>query len=243
MYQAVEHGKFVNRGFLNGPYCPIYGVGVILVTGALSPISGNIAVLYSGSVVLTSSLELVTGFVLEKIFRQHWWDYSRERFNLRGYICLKFSLLWGVACLITVRLIHPLIVRFVAGIPETLTFVLLIVIGVGFVSDLTITVLAIVHIKNRLRLLDDISAQMRRISDRTGEKLFSGVENIMEKRDELNEKNRQYRQKYDELREKYRAQLEKRSAESRRIERAFPSLHIDTGKSFREMLEKLLHRK
>lgn len=239
MYQAVEHGKFINRGFLNGPYCPIYGVGVILVVGALSPISGNLAVLYAGSVILTSALELVTGFVLEKIFHQHWWDYSGERLNLHGYICLKFSLLWGVACLIVVRLIHPLVEKFVTKLPHTLGMVLIIAIGVGFVSDMVITVLAIVHIKNRLKLLDDISAQMRKISDFTGEKLYSGVENIREKRNELSEKNEQYRKKYEELREKYHEQLEKRTAVSKRIEKAFPVLKIDTSKTFREQLEQL----
>ena len=106
-YQAVEYGVFINRGFLGGPYCPIYGVGVIVVTLALYPLRETIILLYVGSVVLTSSLEFVTGFILEKIFHQHWWDYSDDKFNVKGYICLKFSLLWGVACLVTVRIIHP----------------------------------------------------------------------------------------------------------------------------------------
>ena len=182
VYQAVEHGKFINRGFLNGPYCPIYGFGVIIVCGALEPIKENLIVLYFGAVILTSTLEFITGFLLEKIFRRKWWDYTGERFNLKGYICLKFSLLWGVACLVTVRLIHPLVTAFVEKLPQTLGIMILSVILIGFLSDAVITVCAIIHIRNRLILTERISTEMRKISDATGEKLFSGVEFVMDKK-------------------------------------------------------------
>ncbi len=260
VYQAVEHARFINRGFLNGPYCPIYGVGVLIVTATLEPLKNDLIILYIGSVILTTVLELVTGFLLEKIFHAHWWDYSEEKFNLGGYICLKFSLLWGVACLVVVRLIFPVTQRFVERIPHKLGVMLISVFMVGFASDLVITVLAIVHIKKRVLLLADISDEMRKISDAAGEKLFIGVENFMtakkeisEKSDELREKydakaaenRRKYeewsaeqRVKYDELKAKYREILEKRSFESRRLQKAFPKLTF-TRKSFREQLEEL----
>lgn len=228
IYQAVELGKFINRGFLNGPYCPIYGFGMIIVTGTLEPIKENIIVLYFGSVILTTALELVTGFVLEKIFHQNWWDYSEERFNLKGYICLKFSLLWGIACLVAVRLIHPFIYGFVEHMPKTFGIIAISIIMTGFVSDMIITVFAVVHIRNRLVLLDNIAAEMRKISDYTGEKLYNGVENSKKRHE-----------KYEELREKYKEEFSKRKFVDRRIEHAFPKLKIDTDKSFREQLEEL----
>lgn len=228
IYQAVELGKFINRGFLNGPYCPIYGFGVIIVTGVLEPLKENIIVLYVGSVILTTVLELVTGFLLEKIFHQNWWDYSDERFNLKGYICLKFSLLWGIACLIAVRLIHPFIVNFVEHIPKTVGTVIISVVMVGFVSDMIITIFAVIHIRNRLVLLDNIAAEMRKISDYTGEKLYNGVENSKARKE-----------KYEELRDKYKERFSKRKFVDRRIEHAFPKLKIDTDKSFHEQLEEL----
>lgn len=228
IYQAVEHGKFINRGFLNGPYCPIYGFGMIIVTGTLEPIKENVIVLYIGSVILTTSLELVTGFVLEKIFHQNWWDYSDERFNLKGYICLKFSLLWGIACLVAVRLIHPFVYGFVEHIPKTFGVITISVIMIGFASDMIITILAVIHIRNRLVLLEKISAEMRKISDYTGEKLYNGVENSKARKE-----------KYEEIHEKYREQFSRRKLVDRRIEHAFPKLKIDTEKSFREQLEEL----
>ena len=73
-YAATKTGKFVNRGFLNGPWCPVYGFGVVIVLGCLAPLSGNLPLLFLGSVALTSALEWLTGFVLEKLFHQRWWD-------------------------------------------------------------------------------------------------------------------------------------------------------------------------
>lgn len=264
VYQAVEHGKFINRGFLNGPYCPIYGFGVMIVAASLEPLKNDIVILYVGSVVLTSALELVTGFLLEKIFHEHWWDYSEEKFNLGGYICLKFSLLWGVACLVVVRLIFPMTESFVAHIPHTLGVILICVIMAGFVSDLVITVLAIVNIKRRIVLLDDISGQMRKISDATGERLFEGVESFMSAKNEFSEKSAELRERYDEksaenrrkyerwsaeqkakyeeLVARYKAIAEKRTIVSRRISKAFPKLKLGGEKSFREQYKELEHR-
>ena len=96
-YAALVTGKFVNRGFLNGPVCPVYGFGVVIVLSILVPLKGNLLVLFIGSVVLTSLLEWLTGFLLEKIFHQRWWDYSDQPFNIGGYICLRFSIAWGFA--------------------------------------------------------------------------------------------------------------------------------------------------
>lgn len=238
IYQAVEHGKFINRGFLNGPYCPIYGFGVIIVSGCLSPIKENLLVLYSGSVLLTSTLEFLTGFVLEKIFHQKWWDYSEEKFNIKGYICLKFSLLWGIACLIVVRLIHPTIERFVNWIPHTIGKILVCIVLVGFISDMIVTIFGIMHIKKRLKMLEKISSDMRKISDFSGEKLFKTVSDIREKSDKISEKRAENKAKLDELSAKYKAILSSKKITLSRIQRAFPKLNITAPDSEKEFKQK-----
>lgn len=239
VYQAVEQGKFINRGFLNGPYCPIYGFGVIIVTGALDPIKSNAVVLFFGSVLLTSMLEFITGFVLEKIFHMHWWDYSEEKFNIRGYICLKFSLLWGVACIIVVRIIHPAVSVFVDKFPATAGIVIISVYMIGVASDMIVTVLAIIHFKRRIVLLENISSQMRKLSDKTGEKIFDTVEEAMNRKEEFDAKSAEFRKKYDELKERYKAVLEKREHTIERIQRSFPKLSFDSLKSFRDQLDEI----
>lgn len=139
-YAALRTGKFVNRGFLNGPVCPIYGCGVVVVLVGLTPLKGNFVLLFLGSVVLTSVLELATGFVLEKLFRQRWWDYSDKPFNLGGYICLEFSIMWGFACLFVVDILHPSIEFFIRLIPHTLGWVLLGLFSSAMAVDLAATV-------------------------------------------------------------------------------------------------------
>lgn len=242
VYQAVEHGVFINRGFLNGPYCPIYGFGVITVIIMLYPLRNNILVLYAGSVLLTTAIELVTGFFLEKIFHQHWWDYSGQPFNFKGYICLKFSLLWGVACLVTIKLIQPSVDAFVDKLPEKPGIILLSVFYIGFASDFIITVMAIMNIKKRIMLLENISGEMRKISDATGERIFDTVEEIRDKRDELSQKNAEYRKRMEELRERYRSEWEKRGYSMKRIQNAFPKLKLVNSENFRQQLDELRSR-
>ena len=106
-FAAVRDRHFVNRGFLNGPLCPIYGFGVVLIDFIMRPFGGNLAALLVGSMVLGSALEWFAGFVLEKVFRQKWWDYSNQPHNLNGYICLKFSIVWAIAGAMVVRFVMP----------------------------------------------------------------------------------------------------------------------------------------
>ena len=119
-YAALDRGIFVNRGFLNGPYCPIYGCGVVIVVAALTPLKDNLLILFAGSFLLTSILEYITGFILEKVFHNKWWDYSNKPFNLHGYVCLKFSIYWGLACTFIMDVIHPIIYKGITMIPHIL---------------------------------------------------------------------------------------------------------------------------
>ena len=99
-YVAVKQGKFVNRGFLNGPICPVYGFGVGVVVQFLTPVENNLVLLYISSTILVTAIEGITGFLLEKIFHNKWWDYSDQPLNIGGYVCVLFSLIWGVFCVL-----------------------------------------------------------------------------------------------------------------------------------------------
>ena len=174
-YAATKTGKFVNRGFLNGPWCPVYGFGVVIVLGCLEPLSGSLPLLFLGSVVLTSALEWLTGFALEKLFHQRWWDYSNEPFNLTGYICLRFSLMWGFAGLFVVKLLHPTVVLAVDLLPRPLGWVLLAGLCAALGVDLAATVSAIARLNRRLVLLDELAGRIREASDDLGEDLADRV--------------------------------------------------------------------
>lgn len=174
-FAALTSGRFVNRGFLNGPVCPIYGVGVVIVLFFLDPLRGNTFLLFLGSVLLTSLLEWVTGFVLEKIFHQRWWDYSNEPFNLGGYICLRFSIAWGLACLFVVEIIHPSILWLIHLIPHTLGLVLLALFSAGMLVDLAATVRTIARMNRQLTQLDELASRIKALSNELGENLAERV--------------------------------------------------------------------
>ena len=215
-YAALVTGKFVNRGFLNGPVCPIYGFGVVIVAGCLTPLKDNTPVLFAGSVLLTSLLELTAGFVLEKLFHQRWWDYSDQPFNLWGYVCLRFSLAWGIACLIVVDIIHPSVLALIRLIPHTLGLALLCGMGGVMAVDLAATVKSIARLNDRLRQIDELAAKIREGSDELGESLAGRVLELSEKGEELKESLTEKSGELRERREELKASLAERSEEWKR---------------------------
>lgn len=139
VYMSFSRGFFVKRGFLIGPFCPIYGFGAILLIIFLKPIRHNIFLLFIGAVVLTSALEYMTGFFIEVLFHQNsWWDYYGEPFNISGRICLKTSIYWGLFSLIMMYLLHPLISYSTRRIPHNYSVLLSYIFVVFFVFDFVI---------------------------------------------------------------------------------------------------------
>ena len=186
-FAALTSGRFVNRGFLNGPVCPIYGVGVVIVLFFLEPLRHNFFLLFLGSVLLTSLLEWLTGFVLEKIFHQRWWDYSNEPFNLGGYICLRFSIAWGLACLLVVDVIHPSILWLIRLVPHTLGLVLLAVFSAGMLLGLAATVRTIARMNRQRTPLDELAGRIKAMSNELGENLAGRVIDAAERSSDLRE--------------------------------------------------------
>ena len=117
----IQYHRFINRGFLIGPYCPIYGAGVVGVTvlvGGLIGREGTYGETFLAGFVICGFLEYMTSLYMEKMFHARWWDYSDQRWNLGGFICLKFSLLWGAGSVVMVRLVHPLLAGPVQRLPH-----------------------------------------------------------------------------------------------------------------------------
>ena len=186
-YAALDRGIFVNRGFLNGPYCPIYGCGVVIVVAALTPLKDNLLILFAGSFLLTSILEYITGFILEKVFHNKWWDYSNKPFNLHGYVCLKFSIYWGLACTFIMDVIHPIIYKGITMIPHILGVVLLCIIMSAFAVDCGVTVTTILKFNKRLKVMDEMAAKIHKLSDEIGENIYENVTTAVEKSEEFQE--------------------------------------------------------
>ena len=152
-YCSIGQKKLVNRGFLNGPFCPIYGFGALLVISILSPFVNNIPVLFIASIIVTSTLEYITSYVLEKIFHMSWWDYSTYKYNINGRVCLQNSLMFGLLSLFVMLVIHPAIDDFVASINTKVAFALSVLFATYFIVDTIITAGTILHLNERLEKL------------------------------------------------------------------------------------------
>ncbi len=175
IYQAVAKGNITNRGFLNGPVCPVYGSGVVAVLAVYNLIgSDNLAVLFMEGLILATSIELFAGWILDKLFHARWWDYSEMPYNLNGYICPAFSIIWGLAIVFVIRIGHPIIARLTVDmLPNSLIIVLLIIFGTVMTADTILTALTIIGLNKKLAELDDISRSMSSISDKMSEHIGS----------------------------------------------------------------------
>ena len=265
-YATTKQRKFVNRGFLNGPICPIYGVGVTVVVYFLTPYKDNLILLYVLSTVLVTVLEGLTGYLMDKIFHHKWWDYTNQPLNIGGYVCLIFSLVWGVACVLIVRVIHPVIHKILTFIPHTLGLVMLAVLEICIFVDLYVTAARILKLNHQLEAMAKIAAELHEISDKLGENIHEGMMDTMEATEERRKKleaategsrrklsegrtriggtadeaRQQLQARSEELRKKYEELSGQGGAVSRRLMKAFPRMESRQYKeTFNELREKL----
>ena len=134
-YVSVRKRKFVNRGFINGPLCTIYGMGAVSIYLILKPFGDNLAVLYIGGVVVATILEYITGWLMERIFHTRWWDYSHRKYNLQGYISLGTSLGWGLFTVLLFKVLQPVVSWFTDLYPQKIGEIFLIVITILYILD------------------------------------------------------------------------------------------------------------
>jgi len=133
--KLITKGRFINRGFLIGPYCPIYGSGALLMTFLLNRYVNDKLVLFILAIVVCSILEYVTSYVMEKIFHIRWWDYSNYRFNINGRICLATMIPFGVLGVIGLCYINPFLLNIFDKVPENLLSICVITLSILYIID------------------------------------------------------------------------------------------------------------
>lgn len=227
-YAALNTGDLVNRGFLNGPLCPIYGSGMVAILLLIGPWSGNVAVVFFGGMFITTVVELVGGFVLYRAFRTRWWDYTNERLNLGGYICLKFSLMWGLGSILLVMVFHPMLEGLVLRIPAAALLAADLAMLAVFAVDLGLSVAAAIGLNRRLTQIEDARAAMRTFSDKLTEVVGSSALSADEMLDEQKLQLALAKMEGRDNMEQLRAELAERSARYRAAVEAL-ELHTHFG--------------
>lgn len=211
---AVREKKFVDVGFLYGPWCPAYGFGALAFALFLPELRDSLFFLFLGGVILSAATAFLTGFVLERIFHRKWWDYSRRRFQFEGYVSLPYSVIWGAAAAACILLLNPLLADLLGLIPKSVGRIALIVLSVVFALDVFGSSISILSLHFRLKqagleLVEEVSENLQKTADQLGEGVTGWVQKKMARA-------------YPHLaaRELLKAQMEARKAQELARERA-----------------------
>lgn len=255
---SIGHKKLINRGFLNGPYCPIYGTGAVLVLLVLGRIQNPVLLFFAGAVV-TCSLEYLTSWLMEKLFHARWWDYSKRKFNIGGRVCLLGAVVFGAFSVVLILFLHPWVKSLTDRLTDTALSWVCAILLVGVVSDLIVTVkgllgthavfaeYAVLLQQKRKELADRLRTgaeegreRLRELSGEERAKLHEAVEQSEEERERI-------RRVTEEERDRFYAKLQMRlNAQQRRTIYSFPHLTLTRNNEvldgLRENMEKVKTR-
>ena len=176
----------INRGFLNGPVCPVYGFGVLSVFALLNTIQSGGHVMSEGMIfvfgfVLATLVELIAGWLLDVCFHARWWDYSDKPLNFHGYICLEFSLIWGLAIVMVVKVFQKYVENQASHTPATWEWVVMAILYAAYFADFVVTVATIRGLNKKLTRLDKVSSDMRIVSDKLSNTLATTTIDTVQK--------------------------------------------------------------
>ena len=165
-YVSLRQRRWVNRGFLHGPLLPIYGSGAIIILFVTLPVEEDLFLVWLMGMLAATALEYVTGAVMERLFQVRYWDYSSQKFNLNGHICLSSSIAWGFFSILLVRFLHPPVGRLLADVPAWLVDPAAIVLTAVFSADVVRSVQDALDLKEILTRVAEENEDLRRLAKR-----------------------------------------------------------------------------
>lgn len=178
---SIKRKKFVNRGFSTGPLCLVYGVAAVLLTVTLQELAGHFFVLFFGCTIISTAVEWLAGKLLERLNQRKWWDYSDKKWNFDGYICLQYSLLWGILGALSVRYFnHWLTVPF-RMLPHLIQVILLLAAFVLMALDIVASLAVVLRMKREIAVAEKWHSQLTAWTRRLGLWIAGIVERRMEK--------------------------------------------------------------
>ena len=159
-YVSILKKRLVNRGFLRLPLLPLYGTGAVMMLWVSLPFEDNLFLVYLSGVVAATILEYVTGWTMERLFKMKYWDYSDQRFNFRGYICLSSSIAWGFLTILLTEVLHPPVARLVQGIPAAADIAGVLILSVFFAEDTVQSVRDALDLGRALEAMTSMKAEL-----------------------------------------------------------------------------------
>lgn len=168
---AVKQRRFVNRGVMNGPIVPLYGLMATLAGVFLEPEENNLLVFVLGAMILCAAIEVVAGVILERQFGRRWWDYSDRPMNLKGYICLESSLVKGILVALAVRFLTPVLHWGLSFLPAIALQILALVLAVVLAVDGLVMVYGVHEMRRRWKMSGPIADYLQQASETIGDGL------------------------------------------------------------------------
>lgn len=162
-YVSLKAGHFVNRGFLRLPMLPLYGTGAIAALWVSLPVKDNLLLIYLAGMIAATILEYVTGYIMERLFKMRYWDYSYKKLQINGYICLSSSIAWGFLTILLTQVIQKPIARLVLSMNPFLEFSLIGIVSVLFLLDLAYSTREALDLGCALETLSKIQAEFEEI--------------------------------------------------------------------------------
>lgn len=165
-YVSFCQKRFVNRGFMRGPFLPIYGSGAIMMLIASMPFRDNLVLVYISGLLGATALEYVTGVVMEALFKVRYWDYTNKKFNFQGHICLGSSIAWGFLTIIMTEFVHKPIAETVLALPEPVFLLITIVLTVAIAADFSLSFKAAMELRAELISMEKLKEELRLLQKR-----------------------------------------------------------------------------
>ena len=157
--KLVQKGRFINRGFLIGPWCPIYGIGCVLLTLLLTRYKANPLLLFIMAIIICSFIEYMTSYIMEKIFGARWWDYSTKKFNINGRICAETMIPFGLLGLLVIYFLNPFLIKQIDKVDPNVLNIISIIILIIFILDLIISFTIIFNFKSTIKKTEKDSTE------------------------------------------------------------------------------------
>ena len=184
IFRSICEKKLINTGFLKGPFCPIYGIGAIIMLVFLKDFSNNLVILFIVSMIVFTIWEYIVGVLLEKLFHTKYWDYSNNKFNFQGRICLMNSIFWGVLGIVFIKYIHPFIESIITKIDTKLLIFIYAIIALVMLVDMITSIIKIKNIKSTLEKIEnlnrEIKEKLKEITEEGKTDILENIQNIIE---------------------------------------------------------------
>ena len=230
LYISVLQRKVINTGFLHGPFCPIYGFGAVVLYVLLSPLKGNVLAIFCTAFFVLSLWEYFVGFLLEKLFKTKYWDYSKNRFNINGRVCLLNSIYWGLLSIFFIEIWNPIVEIQIQKIPQYILLYIDTVLIIYIMADMVSSSVRIINLPKRIERIKSLRIKLKEkleeLKKATTEKQKVALQNVI-----------------DELKLKQKINKMKVERQVSKLKRAFPTIQSEVIKDYLKMKVKEIKEK